>query len=51
MKVSNIFDLAGAIVTVALVTTIVGHPQSAAVIRAVGDSFSGSIRAALGTAR
>lgn len=44
-KVTNIF---GAIVTVALVTTIVSRPTSAAVIRSMGDAFAGSIRAALG---
>lgn len=42
------FNVAGAIVTVALVTTIVSRPTSALVIRAMGDAFSGSIRAALG---
>lgn len=44
-KVTNIF---GAIVTVALVTTIVSRPTSATVIRSMGDAFAGSIRAALG---
>jgi hypothetical protein len=44
-KISNI---AGAIVTVALVTTIVSRPTSAQVIRAMGDAFAGSIKAALG---
>lgn len=42
------FNVLGAIVTVALVTAIVSRPTSAAVIRAMGDAFSGSIRAALG---
>lgn len=42
------FNILGSIVTVALVTTIVSRPQSAQVIRAMGDSFAGSIRAALG---
>lgn len=42
------FNLLGAIVTVALVTTIVSRPTSASVIRAMGDAFSGSIRAAQG---
>lgn len=44
-KVANV---AGAIVTVALVTTIVSRPTSAQVIRAMGSAFSSSIRAALG---
>lgn len=41
------FNILGAIVTVALVTTIVSRPTSATVIRAMGDAFAGSIRAAL----
>lgn len=41
-------NIAGAIVTVALVTTIVSRPTSASVIRAMGDAFAGSIKAALG---
>lgn len=45
---SRLMDVLGAIVTVALVTTIVSRPTSATVIRAMGDAFSGSIRAALG---
>jgi hypothetical protein len=43
----KMFNILGAIVTVALVTTIVSRPTSATVIRAMGDAFSGSIRAAL----
>lgn len=45
---NQLFNVLGAIVTVALVTTIVTRPNSATVIRAMGDAFSGSIRAALG---
>jgi uncharacterized protein YejL (UPF0352 family) len=41
-------NILGAIVTVALVTTIVSHQQTAAVIRAFGDAFSGSLSAAQG---
>lgn len=45
-KVANI---AGAIVTVALVTTVLTRGSAASsVIRAVGEAFSGSIRAATG---
>ena len=44
----RLFNVAGAIVTVALVTTIVSRPTSAQVIRSMGDAFAGSIRAALG---
>lgn len=48
MNADGIVAILGAIVTVALVTTIVSHPESANVIRAFGDSFSGSLRAAQG---
>lgn len=48
MSGDKLFNVLGAIVTVALVTTIVSRPQSARVIRAMGDAFAGSIRAALG---
>lgn len=48
MNTNNIFNVLGAIVTVALVTTIVTNPGSAQVIRSLGDAFSGSIRASLG---
>lgn len=48
MQTNTIINVMGAIVLVAGVTTIVSHPASANVIRALGDSFSGSIRAAMG---
>lgn len=48
MNAGQITDVMGAIVTVALVTTIVSRPESANIIRAFGDAFSGSIRAAMG---
>lgn len=44
----KIFNIAGSIVTVALVTAVMTDPNSAAVIKGLGDAFSGSIRAALG---
>lgn len=44
----RLFNVLGAIVTVALVTTIVSHPQSASVITSMGNAFAGSIRAAQG---
>lgn len=50
MTTNTIINVMGAIVTVALVTTIVAHPESGNVIRAFGDAFSGSIKAALGSA-
>lgn len=42
------FNVAGSIVTVALVTTIVTHPNSANVILAMGKAFANSINSALG---
>ncbi len=48
MNLSGIFGVASAIVTVALVTTIVSHKESAQVIKAMGDGFSGALRAAQG---
>lgn len=48
MNADKAFNVIGAIVTVALVTTIVSRPTSAQVIRAFGEAFSGSIRAAMG---
>lgn len=48
MNLSGIFGVASAIVTVALVTTIVSHKESAKVIKAMGDGFSGALRAAQG---
>lgn len=51
MSVAALFDVLGAIVVVAGITAVVSHPQSAAVIRSLGDAFSsvfvGGIRASL----
>jgi hypothetical protein len=44
----KIVDVMGMIVGVALVTTIVAHPQSANVVKAFGGAFSSSITAATG---
>lgn len=48
MSADRLFNVLGAIVTVALVTTVVSRSTSASVIRAFGDAFSSSIRAAMG---
>ena len=40
MNGDKVFNVLGAIVTVALVTTIVSRPTSAQVIKAMGDAFS-----------
>lgn len=44
----KIVDVMGMIVGVALVTTIVAHPNTANVVKAFGSSFSSSILAAQG---
>lgn len=43
----KVFNVLGSIVTVALVTTIVSRPTSAAVIDSMGKAFAGAISAAL----
>ena len=48
MKFDDAFDVLGGIVLVAMATTIVSRPNTAKVIQAFGNAFSGSIRAALG---
>jgi hypothetical protein len=48
MPLDRVFGVASAIVTVALVTTIVSHKESANVLKAVGDAFRGSLLAAQG---
>ena len=48
MQTDTIMNLLGAIVTVALVTTLVSSPGTASVIQAFGEAFSGSLRAAQG---
>jgi hypothetical protein len=49
MNFDKVLSIAGAIVTLAMITTVVVNgSNSAQVIRATGDMFSGSIRAAMG---
>jgi hypothetical protein len=48
MNVKGIFDIAAAIVGVAMVTTIVAHPNTASDVQAAGNAFSGSLKAAEG---
>ena len=47
-SMQGIFAILGAIVTVALITTVVMRPNSATVIGALGNAFSGSLTAAMG---
>lgn len=48
MQIGKIFDILGAIVGVAGITAVMGSPDSAAVIKAFGGAFSGSLSSALG---
>jgi hypothetical protein len=48
VNADKLLSIGSAIVTVALVTTIVVHPESSKVITAVGNAFSGALRAAMG---
>lgn len=43
-------NVMGAIVLVALVTTIVAHPNTAGVVKSFGDAFTNSLKAAEGGA-
>lgn len=48
MNLDGVFSIASALVTVALVTTIVAHKESANVIKALGTAFTGALSAAQG---
>lgn len=45
---SQVFDIAGMIVVLAIIATIVTSKQSATVIKAIGGTFTDSIKAAKG---
>lgn len=48
MNADKLLSIGSSIVMVALVTTIVIHPESSKVIGAVGNAFASSLRAAIG---
>jgi hypothetical protein len=48
MRVTDLWGLLGAIVIVALATTIVSSDNSRGIIKAFGDSFTGALAAAQG---
>ena len=48
MQTNTILNVAGAMVLTATVFVVVSNANSANVIRAIGDAFSGSIRASIG---
>jgi hypothetical protein len=51
MSASGIVDVLGALVTVAMVATIVSSPNSANVIKAFGSGFSQMLLSAQGKSR
>lgn len=48
MKGDQVIKVIMGIIAVAMVTTIVMRPNSATVLKAAGNAFSGSLRAAMG---
>lgn len=48
MNFDKVFNVAALIVGLAIVATLVSSRNTASIVKSVGDSFSGSIRAAKG---
>lgn len=48
MKVSNIFELAGAVVFLAIITDVLTSKNTAGIVTSGGNSFSKIINSALG---
>jgi hypothetical protein len=48
MHLESVLNIFSGLVAVAMVTTIVAHPGSASVFRAIGDTFASGVRAATG---
>lgn len=48
MTADKVFNVLGSIVTVALVTAVVSSRNTAGIVSAFGNAFSGSLRAAQG---
>jgi hypothetical protein len=48
MAIAQIFALAGAIVSVGLVTVLVTNKNTAGVISAIGSAFGNALKAAMG---
>lgn len=46
MKVNDIFDVVGGILTIALIATILTKPNTAADINAAGNQFTSALRQA-----
>lgn len=47
MSADNIFNVLASIMTIALVTVILGSPNTARVIRAAGSSFTTALQTAM----
>lgn len=48
MNLDKVFNVAALIVGLAIVATLVASKNTASIVKSVGDTFSGSIRAAKG---
>jgi len=48
MNLDRVFNIGAAIVTVALVYTLVSHSETAKIIQSFGSAFSGAIKSATG---
>jgi len=48
VNADRLFNILGGIVTVAMVTVIVTSPNTRGIIRALGSTFTSSLRAAMG---
>lgn len=48
MRVNDFWGVLGALITVALVSTIVASPRTSGIIKAGGDAFTGALTAAQG---
>ena len=47
-SIDKVVNIGAMLVVVAGITTIVAHPASAAIIKALGDAFSSALKAAQG---
>lgn len=48
MNLDQLFNLAGAFVTLAMVTVVLSSPNTSRVVRSLGNTFQGSLKAAMG---
>lgn len=45
-NLNSLFNVMGSIVTVAMISVVVGSPQTRGIINALGNAFSGALREA-----